>query len=189
MSNNIRKLDRRAVFKSLAKRLSTLENFLYATDEIMGFDHSEDCELQPYGEKIIALTEVARQTLREKMGVSLLMICPEEHVPYKAAYCKLLIWIRHRRSAFPTHIDDRINSLLDNINHNMVVRTRGIDPRAQLGIEELLIVKKPRAACDSTFDTAAVSSTRESCTSCSEMGASFSSKAVCSRILYESPTL
>ncbi|KAG2113887.1 uncharacterized protein F5147DRAFT_834844 [Suillus discolor] len=179
MSNNIRKLDRRGILDgSLAKRLTTLDYFLYATNEAMKFDQLEDCDLQPYGEKIITLTEVARRTLRQRMDVSLIMLCSKEHVPYKAAYFKLLVWIRRRRSAFPTNIDDRINSLLEDINHRIVLRTRGIDPRVQLGIEELLIV-----------ETAAVSSTQELCTSCSEIAASLSSKAVCSRILYERPTL
>ncbi|KAG1870419.1 hypothetical protein C8R48DRAFT_82872 [Suillus tomentosus] len=148
MSYNFRKLDRAVSDGSLAARLSTLHHFRYATNEIMKFDHLEDCDLQPYGEKIITLTEVARWTLRQRMDVSLIMLCLKEHVPYKAAYFKLLVWIRRRRSAFPTNIDDRINSLLEDINHEIVVRTSGIDPRVQLGIEELLIV-----------ETAAVSST------------------------------
>ncbi|KAG1904362.1 uncharacterized protein F5891DRAFT_42179 [Suillus fuscotomentosus] len=151
MSYNIRKLDRAVFDGSLAARLSTLHHFQYAMNEIMKFDHLEDCDLQPYGEKIITLTEIARWTLKQRMGVSLIMLCSKEHVPYKAAYFKLLVWIRRRRSAFPTNIDDRINLLLEDINHQVVLRTRGIDPRVQLGIEELIIIKERRPdACNSS---------------------------------------
>ncbi|KAG2153643.1 uncharacterized protein EDB93DRAFT_207098 [Suillus bovinus] len=112
MSNDIRSLDNKTVFKRLARRLSTLDNFLYAMDEILKFDRLEDYELRPYGEKIIALTEVAHATLRGIMGVSPFTIRSEEHIPYESAYRKMLVWIRRRRSAFPTDIDDRISSLL-----------------------------------------------------------------------------
>ncbi|KAG2342481.1 hypothetical protein BDR05DRAFT_964087 [Suillus weaverae] len=199
MPNNIPNLDRRAVVKDLAKRLRSLDHFLDAMNEIMKFSDSEDCELQHYGEQIIALTEIATITLRWTMGISLLTLCSEEHVPYKSAYFKLLIWIRRRRLAFPADIDDRIGSLLSNMEHNIVLRTRGIDPRTQLGIEELLVIKKPRAACKSTIETAVpvatVLSAGKSSTSFSEipnerqLGASFPLKAVCSRFSYESPTL
>ncbi|KAG1776970.1 hypothetical protein EV702DRAFT_1197636 [Suillus placidus] len=207
MPNNIPDLDRRAVVKDLAKRLRSLDHFLDAMNEIMKFSHLEDCELQRYGEKIIALTEANIISILVNSFTNALgnqgrvhnSQMGKEHVPYKSAYFKLLIWIRRRRLAFPADIDDRIGLLLSNMEHNIVLRTRGIDPRTQLGIEELLVIKKPRAACKSTIETAVpvatVLSAQESSTSPSEipkegqLGASFPSKAVCSRISYESPTL
>jgi hypothetical protein len=51
----------------------------------------------------------------------------------------------------------RISLLLDPIEDNLVVRTSGIDPRTQLGIPELMVVKKKRRAPSSISSKAAFS--------------------------------
>lgn len=115
----------------------------------------------------------ARMTLkREGVALYLFVLCSEKLLPYKSAYFKLLVWIRRRRSAFPADIKckhqslfcwtslltvctDRIASLLSALDSNFVIRCGGVDTRAQLGIEELLVPKNPLAVCRSTTLTAA----------------------------------
>ncbi|KAG1850855.1 hypothetical protein DFJ58DRAFT_842350 [Suillus subalutaceus] len=149
MPNNVPNLYRWGVFRRLATRLESLDHYLDAMTEIMKFSDAEDRQIRHYAHKIISLTEVikiAYATVNCSIGATLLVICSEENVPYKAAYFKMLVWIRRRRSAFPTYMNTRISALLDySIEHNMVLRTKGIDPRVQLGIKELIIVKQPRA--------------------------------------------
>lgn len=166
MPSAIPKLTCRSVYRNMARRLGSIDHLLEATDILMKFAHVEDCELLRYGPKFISLMEIACITLRYTVGLSLLILSPEEDVPYRSAYFKLLVWIRRRRAAFPVYMDARISLLLDPIEHNLVVRTRGIDPRTQLGIPELIVIKKKRRAPTSV-----------------------SSKAVCSRISNERPTL
>ncbi|KAG2032670.1 hypothetical protein BDR03DRAFT_743540 [Suillus americanus] len=187
MNADIPALDCREVVEDLAKRLGSLSLFLDGINDIMKFDNLKDHELHRYSRKIIALTEVnmisslansfnnalgikgARMTLkREGVALYLFVLCPEELLPYKSAYFKLLIWIRHRRPAFSADIGDRIASLLLVLESNFVIRCGGVDTRAQLGIEELLVPKNPLAVCKSTTEiaayTTAVSSARQSCT-------------------------
>lgn len=66
MPNNIPTLDSRAVVKDLVDRLGSLHRFLDAINDVMKFSDLDDCELQCYGRKIIALTYVACMTLRYK---------------------------------------------------------------------------------------------------------------------------
>ncbi|KAG1863129.1 hypothetical protein F4604DRAFT_1957319 [Suillus subluteus] len=164
MPNNVPNLYRWGVFRRLATRLESLDHYLDAMTEIMKFSDAEDRQIRHYGHKIISLTEIAYATVNCSIGATLLVICSEENVPYKAAYFKMLVWIRRRRSAFPTYMNTRISALLDYaIEHNMVLRTKGIDPRVQLGIKELIIVRQPRAARQSTIEAATpVSSARGS---------------------------
>ncbi|KAG1724532.1 hypothetical protein EDB19DRAFT_309372 [Suillus lakei] len=149
-------LDRQAVVIDLANRLGSLDYFMDGINDVMKFSHLEDRELQRYSRKIIALTEGARMTLkREGVGLYLFVICPEEFLPYKSAYFKLLVWIRRRRPAFPADMDARIASLLSSLKTNFVIRCGGVDPRAQLGIEELLVPRNPLVAWKGTNQTAA----------------------------------
>ncbi|KAG1848310.1 hypothetical protein DFJ58DRAFT_842952 [Suillus subalutaceus] len=157
MPNNVPNLYRWGVFRRLATRLESLDRFLEAMIEIMKFSDAEDRQIRHYGRKIISLTEalplmplvikIANATMNSSnIGATLLVICSEEQVPYKAAFFKMLVLIRRRRSAFPAYLNTRISALLDySIEHNMVLRTKGIDPRVQLGIKELIIVRQPRA--------------------------------------------
>ncbi|KAG2342525.1 hypothetical protein BDR05DRAFT_349153 [Suillus weaverae] len=163
---NIPNLDRRSLVKLLAKRLRSLDHFLEAMDDIMRFRHVEDCELHHYGEKIIALTEANMISILANCFTNAL----DEHVPYKSAYFKMLVWIRRRRLAFPADTDDRIGVLLSVMEHNIVLRTRGIDPRTQLGIEELLVIREPRASTiETAVPVATVLSAQESSTRSSEI--------------------
>ncbi|KAG1849228.1 hypothetical protein F4604DRAFT_1935023 [Suillus subluteus] len=174
MNADIPALDCREVVEDLADRLGSLSLFLDGINDIMKFSSLEDHELQHYCRKIIALTEVnifaslansfnnavgikgARMTLRrEGVALYLFVLCPEELLPYKSAYFKLLVWIRRRRPAFPADIADRIASLLFVLESNFVIRCGGVDTRAQLGIEELLVLKNPLAACKSAAQIAA----------------------------------
>ncbi|KAG1854451.1 hypothetical protein DFJ58DRAFT_703213 [Suillus subalutaceus] len=156
MNADIPALDCREVVEDLADRLGSLSLFLGGINDIMKFSSLEDHELQRYCRKIIALTEGARMTLRrEGVALYLFVLCPEELLPYKSAYFKLLVWIRRRRPAFPADIADRIASLLFVLESNFVIRCGGVDTRAQLGIEELLVPKNPLAACKSTAQIAA----------------------------------
>ncbi|KAG1846075.1 hypothetical protein DFJ58DRAFT_843597 [Suillus subalutaceus] len=199
MPNSVPNLYRWGVFRRLATRLESLDHYLDAMTEIMKFSDAEDRQIRHYGRKIISLTEVikiAYATVNCSIGATLLVICSEENVPYKAAYFKILVLIRRRRSAFPAYLDTRISALLDySIEHNIVLRTKGIDPRVQLGIKELIIIRKPRAARQSTIETATpVSSARGSSTGSSKtpnelLGASIPSKAVCARLSNERPRL
>lgn len=141
MSSTIRDLTCRSVYRNMARCLGSLDHFLQATDELMKFADVEKCELLRHGPKLISLMEIACDTLRRNVGLCLLVLCPEEHVPCKAAYFKLLVWIRAHRAAFPVYMDARISLLLEPIEHNLVLRTRGIDPRTQLGIPELIVTR------------------------------------------------
>ncbi|KAG1814282.1 uncharacterized protein BJ212DRAFT_361899 [Suillus subaureus] len=167
MNADIPAFDCREVVEDLADRLGSLGLFLDGINDLMKFSNLEDYELQRYSRKVIALTEGARMTLkREGVVLYLFVLCPEELLPYKSAYFKLLVSIRRRRRAFPADIGDRIASLLFVLESNFVIRCGGVDTRAQLGIEELLVPKNPLAACESTAQiaahTTAVSSARTS---------------------------
>ncbi|KAG2358903.1 hypothetical protein BDR07DRAFT_1416185 [Suillus spraguei] len=139
MPNNVPNLYRWGVFTRLANRLDSLDRMLEALDELMKFRDAEDRQIRRYGRKIITLTEIANATLSWQVGVSLIMFCRENHVQHKSAYYKLLLLIKCRRSAFPADLDDRIDELLARVECRVVLRTRGIDPRTQLGIKELII--------------------------------------------------
>lgn len=139
MPNNVPNLYRWGVFTPLANRLGSLDRMLGALDELMKFSDAEDRQIQRYGRKIISLTEITYATLSREVGVSLIMLCDRKHVPHKSAYYKLLLWIKCRRSAFPAFLEDRISELLARLECKVVLRTRGIDPRTQLGIEELIV--------------------------------------------------
>ncbi|KAG2126085.1 hypothetical protein BD769DRAFT_804166 [Suillus cothurnatus] len=155
MNTDLPALDCREVVNDLADRLGSLGSFLDGIDVIMRLGDLEDHELQRYSRKIIALTEGARMTLkREGVALYIFVLCPEELLPYKSAYFKLLLWIRRRRSAFPADIEDRITSLLFVLDSNFVIHCGGVDTRAQLGIEELLVPKNPLAGCKITSQTA-----------------------------------
>ncbi|KAG1768034.1 hypothetical protein EV702DRAFT_743087 [Suillus placidus] len=174
MNTEIPALDCREVLQYLADRLGSLSHFLDGINDVIQINHLEDRELQYHGRKIIALTEVnmmtslansfnnslgikaARMTLkREGVALYLFVLCPEELLPYKSAYFKLLVSIRRRRPAFPADLRDRIASLLSALESNFVIRCGGVDTRAQLGIEELLVPKNPLVACETTTQTAA----------------------------------
>ncbi|KAG1768041.1 hypothetical protein EV702DRAFT_743397 [Suillus placidus] len=156
MNTEIPALDCREVLQYLADRLGSLSHFLDGINDVIQINHLEDRELQYHGRKIIALTEAARMTLkREGVALYLFVLCPEELLPYKSAYFKLLVSIRRRRPAFPADLRDRIASLLSALESNFVIRCGGVDTRAQLGIEELLVPKNPLVACETTTQTAA----------------------------------
>ncbi|KAG1759248.1 hypothetical protein EDD22DRAFT_956067 [Suillus occidentalis] len=164
MHTNTLALNRQEVVNDLVHRLGSLSLFLDGINDFMKFSQLEDHELQRYSRKIIALTECARMTLKcEGIALYLFVLCSEEHLKYKSAYFRLLTCIRCRRSAFSADVGDRIASLLFALESNFVIWRGGIDTRAQLGIEELLVPKNPLAACKSTTRTAAhVSSTQKS---------------------------
>ncbi|KAG1765240.1 hypothetical protein EDD22DRAFT_1049495 [Suillus occidentalis] len=164
MDINILALDRQEVVNDLIYRLGSLSLFLDGINDLMKFIHLEDHEILRYSRKIIALTEGARMTLRrEGIALYLFVLCSEEHLKYKSAYFKLLTCIRRRRPAFSADVGDRIASLLSALESNFVIRCGGVDTRAQLGIEELLVPKNPLAACKSNARTAVhVSSSQES---------------------------
>lgn len=156
MNTDILALDCREVIDDLADRLGSLSLFLDGINDVMKLFQLDDQELQRYSRKIIALTEGARMTLRrERVALYLFVLCPEELLVYKSAYFRLLIWIRRRRPVFPADLRDRIASLLFVLESNFVIRCGGVDTRAQLGIEELLVPKNSLAACQSTAQTAA----------------------------------
>ncbi|KIK41290.1 hypothetical protein CY34DRAFT_218031 [Suillus luteus UH-Slu-Lm8-n1] len=155
MDIDILALDRQEVVDDLVHRLGSLSLFLDGINDLMKFSHLEDHELLRYSQKIIALTECARMTLRrEGIALYLFVICSEEHLKYKSAYFKLLICIRRRRLAFSADIGKRIASLLSALESNFVIQCGGVDTRAQLGIEELLVPKNTVAACKIYTQTA-----------------------------------
>ncbi|OJA13973.1 hypothetical protein AZE42_03603 [Rhizopogon vesiculosus] len=121
--------------------LASLEYFELGIEELLRFDHQNDSEIRRYGGKIIAMTEFARETLNQAgVKLSLFVFCPRESLPFKVAYFNLLCMIRRRRGAFPAEHDDRITQLLSPLCVAMPVVGLGAnDPRAQLGIEELLV--------------------------------------------------
>ncbi|KIK33721.1 hypothetical protein CY34DRAFT_813412 [Suillus luteus UH-Slu-Lm8-n1] len=150
MNTDILALDRQEVVNDLVHRLGSLSLFLDGINDLMKFSQLEDHELQRYSRKIIALTECARTTLRrEGIALYLFVTCSEEHLKYKSAYFSLLTCIRRRRPAFSADIGYRIASLLFALESNFVIQCGGVDTRAQLGIEELLVPKNPLAACKS----------------------------------------
>ncbi|KAG2095428.1 uncharacterized protein F5147DRAFT_718209 [Suillus discolor] len=156
MNNDIPALDCPAVVNDLAERLGSLSRFLDGINDLMKFSCLGDHELQHYSRKIIALTEGARMTLRrEGVALYLFVICSEELLPYKSAYFKFLLWIRHRRPAFPADIGDRIASLLSVLKTDFTIRFGGVDTRAQLGIEELLVPNNALTPCETVIQTAA----------------------------------
>ncbi|OAX37940.1 hypothetical protein K503DRAFT_857045 [Rhizopogon vinicolor AM-OR11-026] len=121
--------------------LASLEYFELGIEELLRFDHQDGSEIRRYGGKIIAMTEFARETLCQAgVEISLFVFCPPESLPFKVAYFNLLCMIRRRRGAFPAEHDDRITQLLSPLCVAMPVVGLGADnPRAQLGIEELLV--------------------------------------------------
>ncbi|KIK36732.1 hypothetical protein CY34DRAFT_811042 [Suillus luteus UH-Slu-Lm8-n1] len=150
MHTDILALDRQEVVNDLVHRLGSLSHFLDGINDLMKFSQLEDHELQRYSRKIIALTECARTTLRrEGIVLYLFVTCSEEHLKYKSAYFRLLTCIRRRRLAFSADIGYRIGSLLLALESSFVIQCGGVDTRAQLGIEELLVPKNPLAACKS----------------------------------------
>ncbi|KAG1764714.1 hypothetical protein EDD22DRAFT_968798 [Suillus occidentalis] len=156
MNIDILALDRQEVVDDLVHRLDSLSLFLDGINDLMKFSHLDDHDLQRYSQKIIDLTECARMTLmREGIVLYLFVLCSEEHLKYKSAYFKLLICIRRRRPAFSADIGKRIASLLSVLESNFVIRCGGVDTRAQLGIEELLVPKNTLAACEIYTQTAA----------------------------------
>ncbi|KAG1750333.1 uncharacterized protein EDB91DRAFT_1078399 [Suillus paluster] len=123
-------LDRRRVAIELTGHLGSLGTFSRS--------QQEDSELQRYGRKIIALTEVARITLtREGVKLYLFVLCSSTLLPFKSAYFKLLVLIRRRKHAFPSELDGR---LLLPLCTRLVICCGDVDPRAQLGIDDLLEV-------------------------------------------------
>ncbi|KAG1798616.1 uncharacterized protein HD556DRAFT_1306058 [Suillus plorans] len=155
MNNDIPALDCPAVVNDLADRLGSLSRFLDGINDLTKFSSLGDHELQHYGRKIIALTEGARMTLRrEGVALYLFVLCSEELLPYKSAYFKFLLWIRRRRPAFPADIGDRITSLLSVLKTNFTIRCGGVDTRAQLGIEELLVPNDVLTPCETVIQTA-----------------------------------
>ncbi|KAG2130376.1 hypothetical protein DEU56DRAFT_468306 [Suillus clintonianus] len=133
-------LGRRRVTLELTERLCSQKHFLDGINDLLKFGHSQDSELQRHGRKIIALTEVARSTLT-RVGVKLYLfvICSQTFLPLKSAYFKMLVFIRSRKHAFPSELDDRINRLLHPLRTHLVIRCGGVDTRVQLGIDELLV--------------------------------------------------
>ncbi|KAG1847940.1 hypothetical protein C8R48DRAFT_412743 [Suillus tomentosus] len=153
MNTDIPALDCPAVVNDLADRLGSLSRFLDGINDLMKFSSLGDHELQRYGRKIIALTEGARMTLRrEGVALYLFVLCSEELLPYKSAYFRFLLWIRRRRPAFP---GDRITSLLSVLKSNFTIRFGGVDTRAQLGIEELLVPNDAPPPWETAIQTAA----------------------------------
>lgn len=136
----------RRVTLELTERLCSQTHFRDGINDLLKFSHSDDLEFQRYGRKIIALTEVARSTLT-RVGVKLYLfvICPPTLLPLKSAYFKMLLLIRRHKHAFPLELDDRINRLLLPLCTHLVIRCGGVDTRAQLGIEELLITPNAQA--------------------------------------------
>ncbi|KAG2049954.1 hypothetical protein BDR06DRAFT_1011726 [Suillus hirtellus] len=156
MNTDIPALDCPAVVNDLADHLGSLSRFLDGINDLMRFSSLGDHELQRYGRKIIALTEGARMTLRrEGVALYLFVLCSEELLPYKSAYFRFLLWIRHRRPAFPADIGDRITSLLSVLKSNFTIRFRGVDTSAQLGIEELLVPNDAPPPWETAIQTAA----------------------------------
>ncbi|KAG1859344.1 hypothetical protein DFJ58DRAFT_913169 [Suillus subalutaceus] len=160
MSSNIPTLNSRAAVIDLSDCLGSLYHLLDTINNIMKLSHLDDCELQHYGHKIITLTDViiisilvnssimllvikvVCMTLRYQrldLSLGLFALCSKKFPPYKSAYFKLLVWIRWRKAAFPAGLNDRINVLLFTIGHGFVVQRKGVNPHAQLGIEELLV--------------------------------------------------
>ncbi|KAG1762596.1 hypothetical protein EDD22DRAFT_564025 [Suillus occidentalis] len=131
-------LHSRRVTLELTTRLCSKDHLLQGINDIMKFEHSEDCELQRYGRKIISLTEVARSTLKRlKVGLYLFVACSEDLLPFKSAYFKVLLFIERRKHAFGSDLNERISHLLDPLYTRFVISCGGVDPRAQLGIEGL----------------------------------------------------
>lgn len=156
-------LNHRRVTLELTERLCSQKHFRDGINDLLKFSHSEDSEFQRYGRKIIALTEVARSTLT-RVGVKLYLfvVCSQTFLPLKSAYFKMLILIRRRKHAFPLELDDRINRLLLPLYTRLVICYGGVDTRAQLGINELLVAPNAPAARKRTYlPTTTVSSVPE----------------------------
>ncbi|KAG2078474.1 hypothetical protein BDR04DRAFT_1086810 [Suillus decipiens] len=168
MNNDIPpSLDHPKVTLELTDRLCSQKHVRDGINDLLKFSHSEDSEFQRYGRKvlskslllilfysqlmvsvkIIALTEVARNTLT-RVGVKLYLfvVCSQTLLPLKSAYFKMLILIRRRKHAFPSELNDRINRLLLPLYTHLVICCGGVDTRTQLGIKELLVASNVPAA-------------------------------------------
>ncbi|KAG1767367.1 hypothetical protein EV702DRAFT_754553 [Suillus placidus] len=131
-------LDSRRVTRELTARLCSKDHLLHGINDIMKFEHSEDCELQRYARKIISLTEVARSTLKRlKVELYLFVACSQAFLPLKSAYFALLLFIERRKHAFGSDLDERISRLLHPLYSRFVICCGGVDPRAQLGLKGL----------------------------------------------------
>ncbi|KIK46149.1 hypothetical protein CY34DRAFT_800866 [Suillus luteus UH-Slu-Lm8-n1] len=168
MDIDILALDRQEVVNDLVHRLGSLSLFLDGINDLMKFIHLEDHELLRYSRKVLplpsnVLLQARARLRREGIALYLFVLCSEEHLKYKSAYFQLLTCIRRRRPAFSADVGDRIASLLSALESNFTIRCGGVDTRAQLGIEELLVPKNPLAAFKSNIQTAVhVSSAQES---------------------------
>ncbi|KAG1751707.1 hypothetical protein EDB19DRAFT_1824625 [Suillus lakei] len=149
-------LDSRRVTRELTTRLGSQDHLLHGINDILKFEQSKDCELQRFGRKIIALTEVARSTLKRlKVELYLFVACSQAFLPLKSAYFKLLLFIERRKHAFASDLHKRISRLLDPLYTRFVICCEGVDPRAQLGIEGLPAPPNIPAAWNSTIQPAA----------------------------------
>ncbi|KAG1740633.1 hypothetical protein EDB19DRAFT_1828440 [Suillus lakei] len=94
-----------------------------------------------------SVIKVARNTLT-RVGVKLYLfvVCSQTLLPLKSAYFEMLVLIRRRKHTFPSELDDRINRLLLPLYTHLVIRCGGVDTRAQLGINELLVAPDAPAA-------------------------------------------
>ncbi|KIK95196.1 hypothetical protein PAXRUDRAFT_827257 [Paxillus rubicundulus Ve08.2h10] len=124
----------------IAYRLSSLRNFLEASEDLLEFNNSfTDIDIQRHGRKLLAIMEVARTTL-DRVGVKLHLFtsCSPKYQPYKSAYFKMLVsMIRQHKEYFHPELRGRVDRLLLPLTTRLVIR-RNYDPYVQLGIADLM---------------------------------------------------
>ncbi|KIJ64273.1 hypothetical protein HYDPIDRAFT_28709 [Hydnomerulius pinastri MD-312] len=124
----------------VAHRLSSLRNFLDASEELLKCSEIlTDADVQRHGRKILAMIEVARTTLnRAGLKLHLFTSCTPKYQPLKSAYFKMLVLlVRRHRDEFHPDLRGRVDRLLLPLTTRLVIG-RNSDPYAQLGMADLM---------------------------------------------------
>jgi len=110
----------------LALRLSSLSQFLPATEDlVVGLDMSLP-SIRRHSRKIVRLIEIARNTLRNhSIRLHEFASCPPAIAPFKNAYFNLLKWMRCICVFFDPALKPRVTRLLLPLSSDMVIYRRG----------------------------------------------------------------
>lgn len=121
----------------IAHRLSSLPDFLEASEHLLSHDHLfTNAVIEHHGRKLLAIIEVARMTLtRAGLKLHLFTSCSPKQQPFKSAYFKMLVLLREHREFFPVDLLGRVDRLLLPLSTRLVI-CHNSDPYAQLGIAD-----------------------------------------------------
>ncbi|KAG6334547.1 hypothetical protein ID866_4544 [Astraeus odoratus] len=124
----------------IAQRLSSLRDFLEASEQFMKHDDLfTDAVIKQHGRKVgaaVFMLDVARMTLnRAGLKLHLFTSCPPKYQPFKSAYFKMLVLLRQHREEFSLDLLGRVDRLILPLTTRLVI-CHNSDPYAQLGIAE-----------------------------------------------------